>query len=35
VFEPWSLFAERGERLVLPTQVMLVSCEISVAQAER
>ena len=35
VFEPWSLFAERGERLVLPTQVMLVSREISVTQAER
>ncbi len=35
VFEPWSLFAERGERVVVPTQVMLVSHEISVTKAGR
>lgn len=28
VFEPWSLFARAGERLVFPTQVMLASAEL-------
>ena len=28
IFEPWSLCADAGERLVLPTQVMLIAAEL-------